>query len=178
MRLRMMMKKPPVFPEMEPAAALLGSPLEKTGSLFMFHRELVGFAWREYADAVLSHVEPCMECSETAEEILGYLNARPEGLDISLLCRSVWRIGVKGPAGERALYLTEDGDGSIFLYFLPTWKCSDSMSWREHQVSRILGDRDRLDVSDFGPEAVAEFIRTVMASYDKVEEYCNGIKYS
>ena len=171
----MMMKRPPVFPAMEPAAALLGSPLESAGRLLTYG-DLVCFAWREYAESVLSHVEPCMECSESAEEIIELLRSVTDGLYITRTCGSVWRIGRKESAGNRNLYLSEEEDGSIWLYFLPTWKCSDSMSWRERQVSGILGNRDRLDVSDFGPEAVADFIDTVMASYDKVFEYCNRVR--
>lgn len=82
--------------------------------------------------------------SESAEEILSYIDGNSSGLTVERIRGGCWRL----TDGTACLILSEQSDGTISLVF------------RE--------DAEGTDVTDFGPADVAMFIKVLFASYRKV----------
>lgn len=132
MKLELMMKRPVVFPDLDPKVVLSGKACETEAQ-----------AWQAYAEAMLEGNEPCMEMSESAEEIVSFIDSDAE-LNIERLDRNNFRISGR----SSSIVLCEESDGMISLRF---------------------GKENRgIDVTDFSPEDVALFIKAIFVSYPKV----------
>lgn len=133
MRLELHMKRPVVFPDLDPET-VLSTRRAKT----------VTEAWQAYGEALLEGNEHCMEMSESAEEILAYLDRQSSRLAVEKIGSGKYRL----TDGTASIILTEQSDGTISLVF------------RE--------GADGTDVTDFGPADVALFIKALFSSYRKV----------
>ena len=133
MRLELLMRRPVVLPDLDPET-VFSSRKPKTATE----------AWQTYGEALLEGNEHCMEMSESAEEILSYIDGNSSGLTVERIRGGCWRL----TDGTACLILSEQSDGTISLVF------------RE--------DAEGTDVTDFGPADVAMFIKVLFASYRKV----------
>ena len=127
------MKRPAVFPDLDPEKVEAARTARTTTE-----------AWQAYGEALLEGNEPCMEMSESAEEIVSFLGDGTDGLDTRRLDSGAYVIS----DGTAALTLSETEDGAISLLF--------------------RDGAEGTDVTDFGPSDVALFIRTLFSAYRKV----------
>lgn len=133
MRLTMMMERPVLFPDLDPESIL---SWRKTCGL--------SDALQAYGEALLEINVPCMETSESAQEVIRVLKRHHAGIDIKGLGSDRFSLSL----GHVRLILEGSGDSTVHLVFTP--------------------GTSGIDVSDFGPADVARFIRAVFASYDRI----------
>ena len=156
--LKLVQKPPVVFYLVDPAVAFSSCEIRGLLSRGLGEERTFLLLWAQYCRFLLSQVEPCMEANEGAKITVEYLlkgsdssgtTAIWEGEDCCILRR-----------GDAVLYLQGAADkGDVMLYFLPP---DHDYSYRE---------ACRIDLSDYGSDAAAQFVAATLGSWGKVRNY-------
>lgn len=170
MRLRMIMKEPAVWPAFYAGAMLPAEKIDIAAKTLNSKEDLVRYAWREYASELLQTVEPCQECCESIDEVLEVIRTK-NSVRLCRLSEQVCRISSED--GSYHLFLVCGEAEEVFLYFFPVWSALESHNKWTCRIADVLGNRVRLDISEYGPEDAANFILAIMNAHDKVEVSCN-----
>lgn len=169
MRLRMIMKEPAAWPAFYAGAMLPAEKIDIAAKTLNSKEDLVRYAWREYASELLQTVEPCQECCESIDEVLEVIRTK-NSVRLCRLSEQVCRISSED--GSYHLFLVCGEAEEVFLYFFPVWSALESHNRWTCRIAILLGERVRLDISEYGPEDAANFILAIMKAYSKVEATC------
>lgn len=123
MRLQMTMKRPVVFPDLDPEKVL---SQRKT--------EGVAEALQAYGEALLDCNEPCMEASESASEVIKILRRHHADIGIRRLEGDRYAL----TCGKLVLWLEGHRDASVHLVFTPGSSGIDVSDFGSCDVARFI----------------------------------------